>query len=119
MVKITEDEIRDINGKTRTVRKIDTPAYTRVTHTDGTTVEHYGITAKEWPWPKDSDKPEWRIYGLPREVFIQALQSKPIETIAFLASEHGETILELIKILPAITHSADTQTTLMGEEIPA
>ena len=117
MVEITEDEFKDSNGNLRTVRKTTAPAYARITYPDGTTEEIFGVTAQEWPWRKTEETPEWRIFGISREIFIRALDSRGIEAIAVLASEKGETILELARILPLIMHSANSETGFMGVEI--
>ena len=93
MVRITEEEITDIHGQVRKVRKIEA-ALARIEHPDGTVEEYSGTTAEEWPWSLPGGPPEWHLFGIPLgSILEQGLPSRDM-TISFL-SENGEIILKL------------------------
>jgi hypothetical protein len=69
MVRITEEEITDIDGRVKRVCKVEA-AHARIESPDGTVEEYSDINAEEWPWTPEGKPPEWRVFGIPmHEVF--------------------------------------------------
>ena len=96
MVKITETEFTDPDGKVHRIRKIEA-AHARLERADGTIEEYSDCTAKEWPYSPEGSPPEWQLYGIPVTVFLRILSNAPIKSISLL-SENSAVILRLIEI---------------------
>ena len=115
MVRITEEEFTDLDGRVRKVRKIEA-ARARIEHPDGTVEEYSGTTAEEWPWAPEGRPPEWRLFGGPMlKFFEQGLRLNDM-TISLL-SENGDTILKIGSIVMGMQMSADRPAHLVGNEM--
>ena len=115
MVRITEEEFTDLDGRVRKVRKIEA-ARARIEHADGTVEEYSDTRAEEWPWAPDGHSPEWRLFGVPMtKVFELALRMDGI-TVSLL-SENGEIILKIGSIAMGMQMSADRPVHLVGNEV--
>ncbi len=112
MVKITETEITDVDGSIKKIRTIEAD-YARVEHTDGTVEEYSDCTAKEWPWPKTENRPEWELFGIPVTLLVQAA----IKSICLL-SENQQVVLRLMEITVAVRFSQAGEDCLRGVEVP-
>ena len=112
MVKITETEITDIDGSIKKIKTIESP-YARVEHTDGTVAEYSDCTARQWPWPKNENRPEWELFGIPVTLLFQAA----IKSICLLSDNH-QVILRLMEITPAVRFSQASEDGLRGVEVP-
>ena len=116
MVRITEEEITDIDGQVRKVRKIEA-ARARIERPDGTVEEYSGATAEEWPWPLPGGPPEWHLFGIPLGRILE--QGLPLRDLTIsLLSENGDIILKLGTIMIGIQMSASGRDHLAGSEIP-
>ena len=116
MVRITEEEFTDHDGRVRKVRKIEA-AQARIEHPDGTVEEYSDIAAEEWPWSPESSQPEWRIFGIPILKFLEQGLRLNQATISFLA-ENGEIILKVGSLSIGIQASVSAPVPIMGSEIP-
>ena len=115
MVRITEEEITDIDGQVRKVRKIEATRG-RIEHPDGTIEEYSGATAEEWPWSLPDAPPEWHLFGIPLgRILEQGFPSRDL-TISLL-SESGEIILKLGTIMIGMQMSTSARDYLAGNEI--
>ena len=116
MVRITEEQCTDLDGRVRKVRKIEA-ARARIEHPDGTVEESSGTTAEEWPRTPESRPPEWRLFGIPiLQFFERGLRLNDL-TISLL-SENSEIILKIGSIVIGMQRSADSLAHLVGSEIP-
>ena len=88
MVKITEEEFRDIDGGVRKVRKIEA-AHARIERPDGTIEEYSGISAEEWPWTPTGKPPEWRVFGIPVHKILELGRSLAMSNLTLL-SDNGD-----------------------------
>ena len=116
MVRITEEEFTDLDGRVRKVRIIEA-ARSRIQRPDGTVEEYSGTTAEEWPWTPDGRAPEWRLFGVPMLKFLEQGLRLDGMTILLL-SENGEIILKIGSIAMGMQMSAGSPAHLMGSEIP-
>ena len=116
MVRITEEEFTDHEGRTRRVRKIEA-ARARIEHRDGTVEVYEGTTAEEWPWIPEGDPPEWRVFGIPVLKFFEQELRLNDATISLLA-ENGEIFVKIGSIAMGLQMSADRSAHLVGSEIP-
>ena len=116
MVRITEEEFTDHEGRVRKVRKIEA-AKARIEHPDGTIEEYEDAVAEEWPWIPEGDPPEWRVFGVPILKFFEQGVRLNDTTISLLA-ENGEIIVKIGSIALGLQMSADSSMHLVGSEIP-
>ena len=115
MVRITEEETTDIDGRTIKVRKIEA-AHARLERPDGTVEEYSDINAEEWPWSLPESAPEWRVFGIPMP---SILLNRPAAEISItLLMENGEIILKLGSISIGMQMSYGAGTYLFGNEVP-
>ena len=117
MVKITKCKFTDIDGNVRKVKKIEA-AHARIKHKDGTIEEYSDCKAEEWPYRLPDSPAEWQVFGIPASAFLRILNSRGADAITILASEDGETLLELVNIVATGMLSAGEQSALMGVEEP-
>ena len=120
MARITEREIRDVDGSVKKVRTIEANRI-RIEHPDGTIEELQDFPAppkaEEWPWPLPEGPTEWRVVNIPLDKVIQmGLRAMP--KVLTLLSENGEPLLKLGSITLGVQFSAEGQNALMGNEIP-
>ena len=116
MVRITEEEFTDLDGRVRKMRTIEA-ARARIQHTDGKVEEYSDTTAEEWPWTPDDRPPEWRLFGIPIQQFFERRLRLDGVTISLL-SDNGEIILKIGSIAMGMQMSAGSPIHLMGSEIP-
>ena len=116
MVRITEEEFTDLDGRVRKVRKIEA-ARARIEHPDGTVEEYSGTTAEESRRSPDGRPLEWYLFGVPMLKFLEQGLRLDGMTISLLA-ENGETILKIGSIMMGMQLSAYGRDYLVGSEIP-
>ena len=115
MVKITEEEFRDIDGRVRKLRKIES-AHARIESPDGTIEEYSDINAEEWPWTPSGTPTEWRVFGIPIHKILELGRSLVVSNLSLL-SENGEVILKIGSITMGAQLSAAGGEFLMGREV--
>ena len=116
MVRITEEEITDIDGRVKRVRKAEA-AHARIESPDGTVEEYSDINAEEWPWTPEGKPPEWRVFGIPMHEVFEKGHSLAASTLILL-SENGESILKIGSITIGAQLSSGGRDSLIGSEIP-
>ena len=116
MVRITEEEITDFDGRVRKVRRIEA-AHARIESPDGTVEEYSNINAEEWPWTPEGKPPEWRVLGIPIHKILEKGYSSATSTLTLL-SGNGETILKIGSISIGMEFSSDGRESLIGKEVP-
>ena len=116
MVRITEEEFTDLDGRVRKMRTIEA-ARARIQHTDGKVEEYSDTTAEEWSWAPDDRAPEWRLFGVPMLKMFE-LASRLNDMTISLLSDNGEIILKIISIAMGMQMSVGSPAHLMGSEIP-
>ena len=114
MVKITETEFTDMDGRVRKTRKIEA-SYVRVERADGSTEEYSNCIADEWPYSPDGSPPEWKVFGI--LISPVALFKLGINSINLLG-ENRETILKLVGIKMLELMSQEGGSGLIGTEAP-
>ena len=115
MVRITEEEIRGIDGRSRKVRKIEA-AHARIVRPDGTIEEYSDVNAEEWPWTPEGKPPEWRVVGIPVNKFVEMGRSLAASSLTLL-SDNGEILLRIGSITIGTQLSAMGKDFLMGHEV--
>ena len=115
MVRITEEEIKDIDGRSRKVRKIEA-AHARIVRPDGTIEEYSDVNAEEWPWTPDGKPPEWHVFGIPVNKVLEMGRSLATSSLTLL-SDNGEIILRIGGITMGAQLSAMGKDFLMGHEV--
>ena len=116
MVRITEEEITDFDGRVRKRRTIEA-AHARLESPDGTVEEYSDVNAKEWPWTPEGNPPEWRVFGIPMHEVLQRGHSLATSTLTFL-SGNGDVILRIGSITIGMQLSFDGGDSLIGKEVP-
>ena len=116
MVRITEEEFKDIDGQVRKVRKIEA-AHARIERPDGTVEEYFDINAEERPWTLEGNPPEWHVLGIPMQRIFEMGHSLATSTLT-LFSGNGEAILKLGSITIGMQLSSSRGESLIGKEIP-
>ena len=116
MVRITEEEFKDSDGRVRKVRKIEA-AHARIERPDGTVEEYSGISAEEWPWTLEGKPPEWHVFGIPMKRIFEMGHSLATSTLT-LFSGNGEAILKIGSITIGMQLSSGGRESLIGKEIP-
>lgn len=116
MVRVTEKEITDIDGRIIKVREIES-AYARIEKPDGTVEEYSDINAAEWPWSPPENTPEWRVFGIPMPKVFEIGRPLADSTLTLLY-ENGEAILKIGSLSVGMQLAADRSGFLMGNEVP-
>ena len=118
MAKITETETRDVDGNVKIIRSIEGDVV-HFQQPDGTIIECSDVKAREWPWPKNDQVPEWQVFGIPinPETFTNIVTNLRQATITFFG-DNSEVILKLGSIQLGMNLSLTAQDPLIGFELP-
>ena len=116
MVRITEEEFTDREGRVRKVRTIEA-ARARIEHPDGTTEEYEGATAQGSILTEESHTRQWHLYGIPIGRLRQFGGGLGDITVSLLM-ENGEVIVKLGSLVITMQLSAAGWDGLVGNEIP-
>ena len=116
MVRITEDEFTDHEGRVRKVRTIEA-ARARIEHPDGTTEEYEGTTAQGSDRTEQGHTRQWRLYGTLIGRVRDLGGSLENVTVSLLA-ENGEIMVKIGSLAMTMQLSVAGWDGLVGNEIP-
>lgn len=113
MVKITESEYRDTDGRVWKVRRIEA-AHARIERSNGTVEEFRDCMADGRFSPDSPSLVEWRVFGIP----VSGIKLPSPYDVIVLLNENAEPLVKVVGILLGVQASQEGGAHFVGTEAP-